>query len=289
MGVSDRTDGVAGILGMALQGAWGRLQFVPAPAVILTKLSGMALSDITAVLALVLLAVQIAAVITDKWPRWAPLPARVFRAAWALLGRLAAAITRNRAGGDQCGLPLGAKGKPTLAAPLAVLSAIVMALGVSEGDPRVPYRDAAGVWTVCKGITGPAVVPGRKYTDAECAHMTNQAVRSGTDAIARCIARPMYWHEWVAWGHFVHNVGASAFCGSTAAKLLRAGAREQACAEIPRWRFVTIAGLKRDCSERRWDCYGVVNRRAWEEDMCRGRIPSSAYPDIEAWLKESAA
>ncbi len=290
MGLNSDTEG--GFLA-SVQMLWGKAQFVPAPAVITSKLVGITMSDVTAMLAVMLLVVQIASAITDKWGKWAPLPGRILRASAGLLSRLYAIVRRKRVDGDQCGASLppaaNGKGKATVVAPAAALVAIVMALGVSEGDVRTPYRDAAGFLTVCKGITGPAVVVGKTYTARECALLESTAVKAGTDAMARCLGVPLEWFEWVAWGHFVHNVGATAFCTSEAARQLRAGQHGAACTQIPRWRYVTIAGAPRDCREKRWDCAGIIHRRAWEKSMCEGRIPATDYPAIEAWLQERAA
>lgn len=177
-------------------------------------------------------------------------------------------------------------GKGTLAAPLAALVVLAGALSVAEADRSVPYKDSAGIWTVCRGVTGPAVIPGKRYTAQECAALNNAAMHKHTDGIAKCLGRPLQWFEWVAWGHFTYNVGIAGFCNSTAARQLRAGNNEAACAQIPAWRFITVNGVKRDCRDRNWNCYGIVTRREWEMSMCRGQIPASNYPDIEAWLKE---
>lgn len=37
-----------------------------------------------------------------------------------------------------------------------------------EGVRYEPYRDVAGVLTVCYGHTGVDIVPGKRYTQAEC-------------------------------------------------------------------------------------------------------------------------
>lgn len=32
----------------------------------------------------------------------------------------------------------------------------------------IPYKDPVGIWTVCRGVTGSAVIPSKRYTEAEC-------------------------------------------------------------------------------------------------------------------------
>ena len=42
-----------------------------------------------------------------------------------------------------------------------------------EGTEFTPYRDLGGVWTVCEGVTGPAVIPGKVYSRQECRDLLN--------------------------------------------------------------------------------------------------------------------
>lgn len=43
-----------------------------------------------------------------------------------------------------------------------------------EGRRHEPYRDVAGVLTVCDGHTGKDILPGKHYTDAECDALLNK-------------------------------------------------------------------------------------------------------------------
>lgn len=161
--------------------------------------------------------------------------------------------------------------KRIAAAVAAGLTAGVATLAVPtlmqlEGRKYVPYRDTGGVWTVCDGITGPAVVPGRRYSDGECDDLLAIALGRENAAINACIKAPLEDHERAAWLLFAHNVGTNAFCRSTAAKLINTGRNHEACAQLDRWVFV--AG--RDCRIRSNNCYGIVDRRALERAMCEG-------------------
>ena len=164
------------------------------------------------------------------------------------------------------------------AAPLALVLALVAALGQNdsahEGRKFVPYRDSAGVLTVCAGITGPAVVAGRTYTPAQCEQLETVYVRTMLQHMGRCVRGEYQFHEIKAWGHFAYNVGNNAFCSSTAAKRLNAGERAAACDEMWKWRFVTIGGVKRDCALPQWraKCGGIIDRRQWEMATCRGSL-----------------
>lgn len=155
-----------------------------------------------------------------------------------------------------------------VAAPVALIAALVAALGqddaAHEGRRFTPYRDPAGIWTVCAGITGPAVTPGRIYTPSECMQLETAYVRQMLANMGQCVRGEFTFHEAKAWGHFAYNVGTAKFCGSTAARRLNVGERKPVCAEISRW--VYVAG--KDCRVAANGCGGIVQRRAWERATC---------------------
>ena len=47
---------------------------------------------------------------------------------------------------------------------MLVTASLTGALDRYEGERLKPYRDIVGVWTVCRGVTGPHVIPGKNYT-----------------------------------------------------------------------------------------------------------------------------
>lgn len=155
---------------------------------------------------------------------------------------------------------------PTLSRtmPAAAIVLLLSSLLLWEGTKSTPYRDIAGVWTVCKGITGPDVIPGKRYSREECERLESHYVDKMAQRISHCIHTPLSTWEWVAWGHFSYNVGTTAFCRSSAARLLNAGDRAGACRQITRWTFV--AG--KDCRIAANRCSGIVKRRQAERQMC---------------------
>ena len=158
------------------------------------------------------------------------------------------------------------------AVPAALILALVALLAKPGHEDRklTTYWDGLGqVWTVCAGVTGEGVIPGKTYTVAECEALETRYIARMFARMGRCVPNArMEFHEIKAWGHFAYNVGETAFCDSTAAKLLNRGENEAACKQIPRWRFV---GGK-DCAIRANNCYGIVVRRQWEQAMCEGRV-----------------
>lgn len=144
-------------------------------------------------------------------------------------------------------------------------SAAVMALALPvvafyEGLRPLPYRDPVGIATVCYGETN---APMREYTPAECRAMLVESLRIHGEAIVPCLPDKLPEHVLAATLSFAYNVGASAFCGSTMARKLKAGDVPRACAELSRW---TLAGGKQ--------LPGLVKRRATERALCEGRMPS---------------
>lgn len=151
---------------------------------------------------------------------------------------------------------------------VAAAACLLTSLAAYEGVRTVPYTDLAGISTVCAGITGADVVPGKTYTLAECdALLAKHADRHAAGVLA-CVREPMEVHEVVAWAHFAYNVGVGAFCGSTAARKLNAGDHAGACAQISRW--IVVAG--KDCRQPSSGCAGIVARRAHERALCEGRL-----------------
>lgn len=163
----------------------------------------------------------------------------------------------------------GAKG------PIAI-SALAIALAglfvVHEGDVRKPYKDQVGVWTVCRGVTGPSVIPGKEYSAAECNTLELAYVSQMARKMDSCVRTPLNFEEWVAYGHFTYNVGTSAFCASTLVKKLNAGNREGACREMGRWTYIKIKGVSVNCRDPKYKCGGIPARRDFEVQMCLDAI-----------------
>lgn len=153
------------------------------------------------------------------------------------------------------------KGK-TIAAGgvLAVAGAVAAFIGPWEGRKLEPYRDIVGVWTVCEGVTGPAVIPGKTYTQAECDALTTNAVAKHLRGVSICIHKPLTQGQWVAVGSWTYNVGVQAACKSTLVELINKGAGPMVwCKQLLRW---DRAGGKK--------LRGLTRRREAEYKVCTG-------------------
>ncbi|EDQ1612748.1 lysozyme [Salmonella enterica] len=126
-----------------------------------------------------------------------------------------------------------------------------------EGRRHEPYRDVAGVLTVCDGHTGKDILPGKHYTDAECDALLNKDLALVAARVDPLIKTTIPNSERAALYSFAYNVGTGAFARSTLLKKLNAGDLAGACNELKSW---TYAGGKQ------WK--GLVTRREIEHEVC---------------------
>ncbi|EBZ1027306.1 lysozyme [Salmonella enterica subsp. enterica serovar Muenchen] len=126
-----------------------------------------------------------------------------------------------------------------------------------EGRRYEPYRDVAGVLTNCDGHTGKDIIPGKRYTDAECNVLLNKDLARVKAQVDPLIKVSIPESERAAFYSFAYNVGTGAFAKSTLLKKLNAGDHAGACNELKRW---TYAGGKQ------WK--GLVTRREIEREVC---------------------
>lgn len=160
--------------------------------------------------------------------------------------------------------------KRTSKAPAGLAAALALLLGAGvEGREHIPYYDQAGILTVCGGITGPEVIEGKWYSWAECDVLEQRFIERMNAKIGHCIGVGLNPGEWKAWGHFTFNIGTTAFCKSTAARLLREQKYHQACAQMARWTYITKPGRgKVNCRVKAEKCGGIPKRRDLEMKMC---------------------
>lgn len=126
-----------------------------------------------------------------------------------------------------------------------------------EGRVYEPYKDVAGVWTVCDGHTGNDIVRGKKYTDLECDRLMWNDLQPVKRVVDSLVKIPLGEYQRASLYSFTYNVGTSAFSKSTLLKRLNAGDQVGACEEMRRW--VYAGGMK-------WK--GLQNRRDMERSLC---------------------
>lgn len=147
---------------------------------------------------------------------------------------------------------------------IATATALATALAVpAEGLRQFAYYDPPGILTVCRGHTGTDVVPGRKYSLAECDQFMSDDMRKAVDIVERC-APGLPENVLAAFADATFNLGARMVCSireSTAARLLKAGDWLSACRELPKWNKARVAGVLIPLP-------GLTTRRAAEMDLC---------------------
>ncbi|WP_312158100.1 MULTISPECIES: lysozyme [Pantoea] len=132
-----------------------------------------------------------------------------------------------------------------------------------EGRVYEPYKDVAGVWTVCDGHTGTDIIKGKKYTDRECDRLLWNDLQPVKKTVDSLVKVPLNEYQRAALYSFTYNVGSGAFSKSTLLKKLNAGDQDGACEELRRW--VYAGGMK---------FRGLMNRRDMERSMCLADGPN---------------
>ena len=105
------------------------------------------------------------------------------------------------------------------------------------------YRDAVGVWTIGYGHTGPEVVPGLVWTEAQCDEALAKDMAWARDAVRAC-GVSLTENEEAALISLVFNIGAGAFRKSTVRRKLLAGDKKGAADAFRMWNKGTIDGKK---------------------------------------------
>lgn len=147
----------------------------------------------------------------------------------------------------------------------AIATALAVALAApAEGLRRVAYFDPGGVLTVCYGHTGSDIGRKKTYSLAECEGLLTKDMQKAVDQVERCVPG-LPDHMLAAWGDAVYNLGPTIVCNtsqSTAARMLRDSSQWlAACAQLPRWNKVRIAGVLVPLP-------GLTNRRGIERELC---------------------
>lgn len=136
------------------------------------------------------------------------------------------------------------------------------AVAKHEGLRLVSYQDVIGVWTVCFGETR-GIRKGMLFTKGECNEMLVNRLDEFGREIEACV--PVLRDEekvspkrYVAHLSLAYNIGSSAYCKSSVARLTNQGALLEACNYFKLWN--KAGGVE-------WK--GLTTRRAEEAAWCR--------------------
>lgn len=144
----------------------------------------------------------------------------------------------------------------TLVAALLIATPFI---GTWEGKENDPYKDIAGITTVCYGETR---VPMRRYSDAECKAMLEKAVEGFAAPVLE--ATPTLegkQYALAAATSTAYNIGLKSYNGSTARKRFLAGDIKGGCSALRLWDKARVNGKLQTVK-------GLVNRRTAEYNIC---------------------
>eukprot|EP01034_Spumella_vulgaris_P027837 gene27837-34617_t len=129
-----------------------------------------------------------------------------------------------------------------------------------------PYVDKFGKgqpWTVCNGVTGKGVDPGRYYSPDDCKRLERPKYQEAERA-ARALF--VYWETYNVWVQasildMIYNLGAEALQGTKLQRLANAGDLEGMCMQMPLWVKGTVDGRKVTLAV-------LVDRRDTTRELC---------------------
>lgn len=150
----------------------------------------------------------------------------------------------------------------------AIASAIAVTvpfLNKHEGVEYRPYRDVAGVWTVCTGITGTDVIKGKTYTQKECDALLAKHLAIHQRAVDKALNVNVPVNTRAALYSFSFNVGTTAMRNSTAIRKINQGDIYGGCNALKMFNKITVNG-KKVVSK------GLVNRRNSEVELCLSHL-----------------
>lgn len=152
------------------------------------------------------------------------------------------------------------KGRPAITAVVAASMAIsVPFIGEKEGLRTDPYKDIAGIPTVCYGETR---VPMRRYTPEECKAMLSKAVEEFATPVLKLtpslLNKP---YALAAATSLAYNIGLPSYKNSTARKRFNAGNFAGGCSAIKLWDKAKVNGKLQTVK-------GLVKRRNDEYKIC---------------------
>lgn len=181
-----------------------------------------------------------------------------------LRSRLLGVMLVIAAGGAGIGTYVATRDAPSPAVLLAMeIGAYYESGGRHIGTPYVDKLGKGQPWTVCNGVTGPEVVPGKYYTPEDCERLELPKYRAAEASARRLFT---YWDDYNVWVRaslidMIYNLGETAVAGSTLLRKANGGDLIGACVEMPRFVYGTVGG-------RKVVLQGLVRRRATTAELC---------------------
>lgn len=142
----------------------------------------------------------------------------------------------------------------SIAAAIALVTPFIQQ---QEGYVARPYKDIAGVLSVCNGHTGPDIVV-KTYSNAECKALTDHDITKAASSILRITPelakRPYVLAATIS---FTYNLGSGVYSKSSVARDFKAGQYGLGCTDMLKYTYV---GKEYN--------QGLANRREREYELC---------------------
>lgn len=131
-----------------------------------------------------------------------------------------------------------------------------------EGNKAIPYKDIAGVLTVCRGHTGPDVVVKKVYKPEECDELTKKDINIAVAGVLK-YSPHLLWHpmQLVAATSFSYNLGTGTYSKSSVAREFNNGNFQGGCNALKLYNKAKVNGVLTVVP-------GLVNRRQNEYEVC---------------------
>lgn len=154
-----------------------------------------------------------------------------------------------------------------------VIAAALSLVATMEGIKYVAYQDAAGIWTLCNGVTA-GVKEGDTATPAYCEKLLVRELVQHSKPFEK-LPKQVPDNVQLAMLDWAYNTGIGGMEQRSVYQHLKAGRWAEACDGLLAWRKVRIKGVLRDCSVQPWykQCGGVYNRRVLEHRICHSKAP----------------
>ena len=120
---------------------------------------------------------------------------------------------------------------------VSVAAALLVDIPADEGRRREAYRDITGILTICDGDTQ-SVAPGMVETEAGCDRRLEKRLIEHAKPVIACVPglrAAGHENQLRAAVRLAYNIGASAFCRSTAARHFNAGEWRAGCDAFLMW------------------------------------------------------
>lgn len=121
-------------------------------------------------------------------------------------------------------------------ASLVLAASTLVGIAVNEGYKDEAYIPVRGdVPTIGFGTTAGVKMGDKTTPERSLVRLLDEIEGVYAAGVRRCVAVPLYQHEYEAYVSLAYNIGVSAFCGSTLVKLLNQERYSEACTQIKRW------------------------------------------------------